>query len=131
MYTDTMPASLLVNKVGKYLNKNIDGAYRFKISPNMFDIYMIVLYQYTYKSSKPGEPDKLSDVMEMHININLTTYQNKLRMNLIEMAPNEKTLGFFVIAPEKIKDLEFAKDWVMSNLKKTLYKLFDGYIFMF
>jgi len=131
MYLNEMPASLLVNKVGKYLNKNLDGAYKFRISPNMVDIYLIVLYQYPYKALRPGDPDRLSEVQEMHININLTTYQNKLRMNLIEMAPDERTLGFYVIAPEKINDLEFAKSWVMGNLLKTLNKLFDGYIFLF
>jgi hypothetical protein len=130
-YYKDMPASQLVNKVVKYLNKAISGAYKFRISPNKVDIYMIVLYQIPYKSLRPGDPDKYSEVQEMHININLTTYQNKLRMNLIEMSPEERTLGFFVIPPEKITDLEFAKYWVMNNLEKTLNKLFDGYIFLF
>ena len=126
-----IPPSQLVNKLGKYLNKTLDGAYKFKISPNMVDIYMIVLYQYPYKGLRPGDPDRLSEIEEMHININLTTYQNKIRMNLIELEPNERTLGFFVIDPEKIESLEFMKSWVMKNLIKTLNKLFDGYIFMY
>jgi hypothetical protein len=130
-YYKDIPASLLVNKVGMYLNKNIDGAYKFRISPNMCDIYMTVLYQVPYKSIRPGDPDKLSEIQEMDIDINLTTYQNKLRMNLVELAPDERTLGFFVIAPEKIEDLEYAQAWVMKNLIKTLNKLFEGYIFIF
>lgn len=128
-YTD-LPASQLINKVGKYLNKEISGAYKFRISPNMFDIYTTVLYQIPYKALRPGDPDELSEVQEMQININLTTYQNKLRMNLIEISPDERTLGFYVIAPEKITDLECAKAWVMKNLIKTLNKLFDGYVFI-
>ena len=131
MYLDGMPASKLVNKVGKYLNQTLDGAYKYRISPNMNDIYLIVLYQYPYKALRPGDPDRLSEVQEMHIDINITTYQNKLRMNLIEMSPDERTLGFFVIAPEKIKDLEFARAWVLQNLHKTLNKLFEGYIFLY
>ena len=96
----------------------------------MVDIYTTVLYQIPQKALRPGDPDSLSEVQEMNIDINLTTYQNKLRMNLIELSPDERTLGFYVIVPEKIEDEDFAKDWIMSNVRKTLNKLFDGYIFI-
>ena len=55
-------------------------------SPNMVDIYFIVLYQ--LKEDLRTEDDH--DMHEMSINLNVTTYSNKVRINIIEVSPKEK-----------------------------------------
>lgn len=81
-----LQAGQQVNRIGKYLYKHIDGAYNMVKSPNMVDIYFIVLYQ--LKEDLRTEDDH--DMHEMSINLNVTTYSNKVRINIIEVSPKEK-----------------------------------------
>lgn len=124
-------ASKLVNQLGKYLYKHIDGAYEYEKSPNTFDIYMTVYYQVPQLSDKPGRGITYSDIYEMDLNLNLTTYSNKIRMNIIEISPEEQTVGFDVIPPEKLEDLPAAQNLILSRVEKRLRKYFDGYEFLF
>lgn len=67
----------------------------------------------------------------MTININITTYQNKIRINTIEMTPMERTLGFDLMKPEDMMDLQKAKEiiiWIVGNRIRKAYK---DYIILF
>lgn len=117
-----IPANLAVNKISKYLYKHLDGAFKFQVSANMCDIYFLLLYQV------PGIPD----VKEMHINLNVTTYQNKVRVNVIEVTPEERTLGFDCYEPELIQtDLEAAKKKIFDKVVKRVSKAYEKYDFIF
>lgn len=121
-----IPASLQVNRVGKYLYKHLDGAYKYEKSSNMYDVYVTLLYQL-----KPECGGEVNDVQEMTININITTYQNKIRINTIEMTPMERTLGFDLMKPEDMMDLQKAKEiiiWIVGNRIRKAYK---DYIILF
>lgn len=128
-----IPASQLVGRIGKYLYKHIDGAFKFKSSSNMYDVWITVLYQIPprlvekYKLTDP----KYLDVNEMTVNINITTYQNKLRVNVIEVTPEEKTLGCDVIPPNKLQDLKQAFDLIMLKVRTRLTKEFSDFDFIF
>ena len=116
-----------VNIIGRYLFKHIDGAYNYKKGANTYDIYFTILYQ--LKEEYRTEEDH--DMHEMNINISLTTYLDKLRMNIIEVSPREKTLGFNTFELSKFNDLQSGYELVMNALKKRLNKEYEDYDFIF
>ena len=116
-----------VNIIGKYLFKHIDGAYDFKKGANTYDVYFTILYQL----KEEHRTDKDNDMHEMNINISITTYSDKLRMNIIELSPREKTIGFNTFALSKFNDLQSGYGLVMNTLKKRLNKEYANYDFIF
>lgn len=119
-------ASQQVNRVGKYLYKGLDGSFKFKISPNMYDIYITLLYREPYVR---GISD--TTIHEMVIDINITTYMNKVRVNVIELSPEEKTLGFDVYEPESLYNLEEGAARIYNNVCKRISKAYKEYEFLF
>lgn len=128
-----IPASQLVGRVGKYIYKHLDGAFKCKSTGNTYDVWITVLYQIPprlvekYKLTDP----KYLDVNEITVNLNITTYQNKLRVNVIEVTPEEKTLGCDVIPPDKLQDLKQAYDLIYSKVIKRITKEFADFDFLF
>lgn len=121
-----IPAGLQVNRVGKYLYKHLDGAYKYEKSPNMYDVYVTLLYQL-----KPECGGEVNDVQEMTININITTYQNKIRINTIEMTPMERTLGFDSMKPEEMVDLKTAMEIIKWKVGNRIRKAYKDYLILF
>ena len=127
-----IPTSQLVNKIGKYLYKHISGADRYKVSGNINDVWFTVLYQIPEYSIKPGQGMRYSDeVYDMRININVTTYRNKIRVNLIEVSPEERTLGHFVYMPEQVQQVATICDDIIEDIQKRLNKIFEDYNFIY
>lgn len=122
-----IPASTQVKRIGKYLYKHIDSAYNFKSSSNMFDVYFTVYYQ----EKHPALGITINGVQEMHIDINITTYQNKVRVNIIEMTPEEQTLGYMLYAPEKLNDLPSAMKLILDKIVKIVEKTYSDFEFIF
>lgn len=119
-----------VNKVGKYLYNNLDGAFKFKKSVNMYDVYITLLYQ-VKEEDRREDDDEYNDVHEMTLDLNVTTYQNKLRINVIEDDKNERTIGHFVVSEEKLQDLESAKDLIYNKVIKQVSKAYEDFDFIF
>ena len=115
-----------VNRIGKYLYKGLDGSFKFKISPNMYDVYITFLYREPYVR---GISD--TTIHEMVIDINITTYMNKVRVNVIELSPEEKTLGFDVYEPESLYNLEEGAAKIYNNVCKRISKAYKEYEFLF
>lgn len=126
-----LQAGQQVNRVGKYLYKNLDGAFKIEHSPNMIDVYVTLLYQLPKLQRIPGKGREYNDVHEMTLDINITTYQNKLRVNVIEMTPEERTLGYDCYSPEKLDNLEDAKDMIFNRIVKKVSKAYQDYDFIF
>lgn len=126
-----MATNQKVKQVGKYLYNHIDGAFKYKSSSNMYDVYLTLLYQIPYWDRIPGKGSEYNDVHEMTININLTTYQNKIRVDVIEMTPEQRTLGYDLFAPEKLKNLEEAMHFIYNKVKKRISKAYSEYDFLF
>lgn len=120
-----IPASQQVNRVGKYLYKHLDGAYKFHKSGNMYDVYCTLLYE--LKEEYGGTKN---NVQEMTININITTYQNKLRINTIEMTPQERTLGSDSMKPEELADLQTAMKIILWKVGNRVRKAYKDYIIL-
>lgn len=123
-----LPASKQVKRIGQYLYKHIDGAYDFKSSSNNYDVYFLLLYELKKELREPG---KDYPVEEMKININVTTYQNKVRINIIELTPKERTIGFDLYTPEKVQDLPKAYPVIMEKIYKRIYKAYEDYYFLY
>lgn len=118
-----IPASQQVNRVGKYMYKHLDGAFKAVKTSNTYDVYTTLLYQLS-----PEYGGLVNDVQEMTLNISITTYQNKIRVNTIEMTPKERTLGFDLFKPEMMSDLQSASNTIMQkviNRIKRAYKEYD------
>lgn len=126
-----IPVNQQVNKLGKYLKRTLDGAYSFKISANMCDVLIVIYYQYSMMGNRPGDPMQMSDLLEMKFDINITTYANKIRVNIIEIHPDEQTLGHFVINEKQSQDILLMRDIVIDRIRKLLTKTFQGYEFIF
>ena len=97
----------------------------------MFDLYTVAYYQIPQLSAKPGGETTYSDMYEMSFNINFTTYSNKIRVNIIELSPDEQTVGHFVVDSSKLQEMKPAKEYVMNKIYKILNKYFEGYEFIF
>lgn len=119
-----------VNKVGEYLYKNLDGAFKIQKSGNMCDVYFMILYEIPKLQRRFGHPED-REMHEMHINLNITTYQNKIRVNVIEVSPEERTLGCYVFSPEVMQDLENAKRLIYNKVTKRVAKVYEEYDFVF
>ena len=125
------PASRLVNKIGKYLYKNIDGAFKYRVASNQYDVYFTLLYQVPYWDRIPGRGNEYNDVHEITVDINITTYQNKIRVNTIEVTPQARTLGFDLIKPERLVDLEEAKKLILHKVVNRVQKAYTEYDILF
>lgn len=117
-----LEAGQQVNRIGKYLYKHIDGAYKIAFSPNTCDIYMSMYYQV------PGDSDSFE---EMRFNISITTYQKKLRINTTEITDMEKTIGQDIYKPEELMDLESARKRIYANIVKHISHEYQDYDFVF
>lgn len=131
-----------LNSLGRYLFKNLAGATSFKKSSNTFEINTIVLYQIPLDIKKKYNlpDDETTDVQEMNLNLNITTYQNKLRFNIIEETPDALTLGCKVInlglqKYQKAKTNQQLFELVMNDLQKYIYqsleKRYSNYEFLY
>jgi len=124
-----IPANKQVNIVGKYLYNNIDGAFECKSSSNNFDVWLTILYEVPDMGPRYQRLD--DQLHEMVINLNLTTYQNKIRVNTIEESPNERTLGFDLFKPEDMLILEDACDRIHKKVVQRISRAYEDYDFVF
>ena len=128
----SIPTNQLVNKVGQYLYKNIDSAFQTLRSSNTYDVYLKVYYQLDRLNQVPGrQQEGYNDMHEMVINISLTTYSNKIRVNIHEVNPENWTFGYFVVEPEKLQDVSNAKKLIYEKVCKKIAKHYEDYNFLF
>ena len=120
----------IVNRVGTYLKNNIDGAYNLKKSSNTCDVYMMVLYQIPQENRRPNNRED-EEMLEMDLDINVVGYDNKIRVNVIEVSESEKTLGSYTYKKEQLEDLEKLKDSILDKIQKKLIKEYSDYDFVF
>ncbi len=109
------PAS--VASVGKYLKKNIDGSYKMTFGPNLCTVYFTMFFQDEY-----GGPIK-----EMNFAIDLTSYQNKVRVNITELTKNQKTICQVIFNEDDLKDLREAKKKMLTKLAQAIEKEYEGF----
>ena len=124
-------ANQQVNRIGRYLYNNIDGAFKYKKSSNTFDVYFTLLYQLPSYMQDESKGRDYNDVHEITVDINITTYQNKIRVNTIELTPMQRTLGYDIYDPCTLEDLESAKKKIFNKVCKKVCKAYSEYEFLF
>ena len=124
-----VPVGQLVNTLGNYLYKHLDGAYKFEKAPNTYTIYVTVLFSVPADIAKAYHLD--AGINEMTLELNITTYQNKIRVNITEITPEEVTIGFDVFPPEQLQDLQTALNLVYERIKKRITRRYEDWDFIF
>lgn len=128
----TIPKGQLVNKLGEYLYKNIDSAYTFKKSPNLYEIYLEAYYQIPIYPSHPQDKIKYDDeIKSMKILLSITQYDQKIRINLIELGEYEPTIAHKTYKIDDLKTLVYARTAIVKLINDSLTKYFKDYEFLF
>ncbi len=128
---DYVDPSTMVNKVGAYLYKHLEGGLNIKYLSNECEIVTLMYYmikpevreqmrQYDEKLNGIGE-----EIYEMKLFIDITTYSNCLRINVIEITPEERTLGFLKLTPPDLMSLPNCKDKTMKFIKSRIEKYYN------
>lgn len=128
---DNISLNQYVNKLGKYLYNNLDGAFKLVKSSNTCDVYITLLYQLPKLQQIPGKGKDYNDVHEMIINLSITTYQDKIRINIIEQDEYERTLGHLIYHTDFLSDLKSAKSIIFKNVCKCISKHYSDYHFIY
>lgn len=126
-----IPTTQLVSRIGKHIAKNVDGAFKSRVGKNEYSIFITVYYQLKVPEHTPGNQKIETELFEMTYELNITSYANKLRFNIIEISPEERTLQHFTIPYEKLQDVGQARKNIMKKVKQILEKEFLGYDFIF
>ena len=88
---------------------------------------MTVMYQLPVVRRPIGD----QEVHEMHLIISVTTYADKIRVNLIEISPDERTLGHMAIPEDLVDNLEDLKKYILARIQKLLNKMYANYDFIY
>ena len=115
-----MDAGQLVNKFGKYLYRNIDGADKIEFTPNTCDVYMFMYYQ------AAGE-----EMNEMRFDLSITTYSNKIRINITEVTSMERTIGQIIYPAEDLLNPQKAAERAYRDVIKKIEKAYADYEFVY
>lgn len=129
---DTFPRGTLVNKLGEYLYKELDSAYKFNKSPNLYELYLEAYYQIPIYPEHPQDKIRYDDeIKTMKILISLTQYDEKIRINIIELGKYEPTIAHKTYKIEKLETLSKARTIIEKLTKDSLTKYFKDYEFLF
>lgn len=121
-----MELGQIVKKLGKWLSKNMINAFKYTSGANESSVYFKIYYvEYT----DPSVDYYNEELDEMIVEINITTYANKLRVNIIERTPEEFTVGHIVYPPEKLLDWVKLREKVMDDILTKIQKRFTSYKF--
>ena len=119
---DAKQAGTYVNKIGKYLKQHLDGVYRIAFHPMECEVFFKLFYEI------PGDKETFS---EMNFVVSITSYQNKVRMNITEDSPREKTIGQCIISIEEVNDLSLIKEKFLDAFYKAVAKEYEGFDFIY
>lgn len=132
-YYNQLAKPTQVKRLGKYLKDNLTGVFKVTEPPNEYIIYTTILYQIkpeVRKALKRYQKEfqgKEEDIYEMNIYLNLTTYKQFIRINVIELDENEQTLGYMRLSQQDLMSLPFCKTKIMEFVKKVIEKKYEDY----
>ena len=122
IYGSTGNSGTMVNKFGKYLKNHFVGAFKITFSSMSCQVYIRMYYQV------PHKPESLK---EMHFIIDITSYQDKLRVNLSEDTIMEKTIGQVILKEDDLSDMQIAQKKVFDKLIKCIKSEYEEFDFVF
>ena len=99
-------------------------SFKIKNTGNTCDVWMTLLYAVPTEELQKGD---VQDVHEMTLNLSITTYQNKIRVNIIEVTPDERTLACQVYKPEQLEDFSLATKVIFNKIIKRVEKVYEEF----
>lgn len=134
-YYNRLPLPSQVKRLGKYLKDNLTGVYKVQEPPNEYIIYTTILYQIDpevrkmLKKYQKEFQGKEEDIYEMNIYLNITTYGQYIRVNVIQLDEYEITLGYLRLEPKELISLPYCKDKILNYTKRVIERKYkdDGY----
>lgn len=125
--------SKIVNSVGKYLYGKLDGSYSFKKYSNSCEVKSTILYQIPKEVSDKYNLSKeeREQVNVMDVTVSITTYSNKVRVEVIEVSPEEKTIDFKTFKSNWFENVQTGLKYVYSFVTSSIEKEFEGYEVLF
>lgn len=132
-YYNRLPLPSQVKRLGKYLKDNLAGVYKVQEPPNEYIVYTTIMYMIKPEVRKamkqyPTELKGIEDeVYEMNIYLNITTYSQYIRVNVIKLDEYEQTLGYMRLEPKELISLPYCKDKIVKYVKKVIEKHYENY----
>ena len=125
--------SKTVNSVGKFLYKKLDGSYSMKKRSNTCEVKSTVLYQIPKEVSDKYNLSKeeRDNVQVMDVLISVTTYSDKIRVEVVELSPEEKTIGFKTLGSKWFENMQDGLSEVWFFVTSSIEKEFEGYDVLF
>lgn len=121
----------LVNKLGEYLYKELDSAYSFNKSSNLYEVYLEAYYQVPHYPDHPQDKIKYDEIKTMKLMISLTHYDETIRINLIELGEYEPTIAHKTYKIKELETLNNARTTIEKLIRDSLTKYFKDYEFIF
>ena len=121
------------NSCAKSLYKKLDGAYDIKTNSTTAEVKSTILYQIPAEvSDKYNLPDDTRNtVNQMDVRIDLATYSDKLRVEVVQLAPDEYTMGFKTFNSSTFDNVQKGIQKVFDWVKSTIEKQYSGYEVLF
>lgn len=131
--SDKVNLPTIRNSCAKSLYKKLDGAYDIKIGSTTADIKSTILYQIPVEiSDRYNLPKDTRDtVNEMDVRISFATYSDKLRVEVIQLAPEEYTMGFKTFNSSTFDNTQVGIQKVIKWVKSVIEKQYNGYEVLF
>lgn len=132
-YYNRLPLPSQVKRLGKYLKDHLEGVYKVQEPPNEYIIYTTILYQVAPEVRRAMKPYQKEfqgieeEIYEMGIYLNITTYGEYIRVNVIQLDEYEQTLGFLRLDHKDLMSLPYCKDKILRYTKKVIEKHYEGY----
>ena len=131
-YYNRLPLPSKVKRLGKYLKDHLAGVYNIKEPPNEYIIYDTILYQ--IKKSLRQEMKKYPElegieekIYEKNYYFNITTYSQYIRINVIQLDENEKTVGYLRLDQKDLISLPYCKKKLLNYVRRVIGKEHQGY----
>ena len=139
IYAVTRKPEQIINSLGKYLFKSLDGAIDFNKKSNEFELNTLVLYEIPKEVIKTYNlnEDEYGELYEAELQISLTSYDTKLRMNIYCIRPENLVLGHMTLDVSRYEDMDntqffkLVEEKLLAYIRKRLEAVFGGFEFIF
>lgn len=128
-----LDASQRVNSIGRSIFKSTDTAFKCVKSSQHCEVFFEVLYEIPprLREAYNLEGSPYDDINTMIVSIDLTSYDNKVRANVIEQDPNELTLGHKTFSLDKYPDNKAMRDAVVAFMYSSVAKRYQDFDFIY
>lgn len=123
----------VANSVGKSIYKRLDGGYSFVKTSTGCEVRSTILYQIPLELSNKYNLsyEQKTQVNVMDVLISITTYSNKLRVEVVELTPEEKTIGFQTFKDSTFTNVQEGVAVVMNFVQRVIRDEFKDYDVLF